>query len=163
MTLFYCDPKEDVMIPKQSTTALPDRLTQGFYRTQTWCSGLELISIRTFFLVALFPHIHKYLPTDCGESKLDFFGNTIYSREKCLQARTEIFVEIRYKFIKNFNTECAYKSVMDMCKCRPPYFPSYKNYSDCSFSMHASCISPNFTVFNFTTCTNCPIECEKYR
>ena len=29
MTLFYCDPKEDVMIPKQSTTALPDRLTQG--------------------------------------------------------------------------------------------------------------------------------------
>ena len=25
------DPNEDVMIPKQSTTALPDRLTQGIF------------------------------------------------------------------------------------------------------------------------------------
>ena len=27
---YKSDPNEDVMIPKQSTTALPDRLTQGY-------------------------------------------------------------------------------------------------------------------------------------
>ena len=52
---------------------------------------------------------------------------------------------------------------MEKCQCRPPYFPKYKDYDNCTFSMHASCISPNFTVFNFTTCVNCPVECEKNR
>ena len=29
--------------------------------------------------------------------------------------------------------------------------------------MHVNCISPNFHAFNFTTCTNCPVECETHR
>ena len=32
---------------------------------------------------------------------------------------------------------------MGTCGCRPPYFPEWKNFSDCTFSEHASCISPN--------------------
>ena len=32
---------------------------------------------------------------------------------------------------------------MSTCGCRPPYFPEWKNFSDCTFSEHASCISPN--------------------
>jgi len=32
---------------------------------------------------------------------------------------------------------------MTACGCRPPYFPEWQNFSDCTFSEHASCISPN--------------------
>ena len=148
------------MIPKQSTTALPDRLTQGF-------SAITLFLLSN--LVALYPHIHKYLPKDCGHSKLDFYPNSTYTREKCLQ-------ECAYKgsdsnCIKSFGVQNQFfhqtgplmKAVMEKCQCRPPYFPKYKDYDNCTFSMHASCISPNFTVFNFTTCVNCPVECEKNR
>ena len=48
------------MLTKQSTSALPGRLTQ----------------------VAIRPHLHTYLPGYCGHSKLEFYNE--YSREKCL-------------------------------------------------------------------------------
>ena len=52
---------------------------------------------------------------------------------------------------------------MKKCHCRPHYFPQYKDYGNCTFGMHTNCISPNLNTFNFTSCVNCPFECEKKR
>ena len=35
---------------------------------------------------AIYPHSYKYLPENCGQSELDFYPKSTYTREKCLQA-----------------------------------------------------------------------------
>ena len=91
--------------------------------------------------VALYPHMNEYLPDKCASRRLDFFPT--YTRDQCLH-------------------ECAYKKIMDLCKCRPPYLPMYMNFTDCHFKDHAICIAPQFMTFNYTMCDNCPRECKKY-
>ena len=91
--------------------------------------------------VALYPHMNEYLPDKCASRKLDFFPT--YTRDQCLH-------------------ECAYKKIMSLCGCRPPYLPMYKNLTDCRFQDHAICIAPQFMTFNYTKCDDCPRECQKY-
>ena len=55
ITFFYSqfgDKKNDVMLMSQSTTALPERLTQ----------------------VSLNPHVYTYLDTNCGKKELKYFA-----------------------------------------------------------------------------------------
>ena len=55
ITFFYSqfgDKKNDVMLMSQSTTALPERLTQ----------------------VSLNPHVYTYLDQNCGKKKLKYFA-----------------------------------------------------------------------------------------
>ena len=59
--------------------------------------------------------------------------------------------------------ECRYKVIMESCACQPPYLPPWKGLPNCTFSQHATCISPQFMHFNFSIkCEDCPIECEKH-
>ncbi|CAG5112684.1 Oidioi.mRNA.OKI2018_I69.chr2.g6872.t1.cds [Oikopleura dioica] len=90
--------------------------------------------------VALAPSMNLYLPEKCSKKELDFYRT--YTRQQCQE-------------------ECREKSIMQLCKCYPPYLPEMDGLKPCSFEDHASCIAPNFSFFNFTRCHTCPRECEE--
>ena len=92
--------------------------------------------------VALYPEIRRQMKPNCGETKLEFFKST-YTRQKCTE-------------------EFKYKSIMDKCFCRPPYFPAYKNYPDCTVWQHL-CISEELNNYSPKVNEKCPNECENHR
>ena len=98
------------MLTKQSTSALPGRLTQ----------------------VAIYPHLHTYLTGDCGHSKLEFYSQ--YSREKCLMEcackAVMRICECRPPYFPEYNnyTACNFTRHSE---CISPKFILF-NYTDCN-------------------------------
>ena len=60
--------------------------------------------------------------------------------------------------------DCKYHHIIESCGCRPPYIRNpgkkYLDTPECSFLVHARCVTKVFFTFNYQNCGNCPKDCE---
>ncbi|CBY08109.1 unnamed protein product [Oikopleura dioica] len=93
--------------------------------------------------ISLFRHEYEMKSKSCATKELYFFRT--YSYEKC-------------------QMDCKYHHIIQSCGCRPPYISNpgqkYKETPDCSFLVHARCVTKVFFTFNYQNCGNCPKDCE---